>query len=180
MHELASIGHTLIDAPSGAKIPLHTVADVYEDRSPNFISRENGQRKIVVQRNVAGRDLLGVVREIEFAVNAGDPMPAGYRVEYGGQFESEAEASRRLRLLGGAVILAILLLLASAVQSTRDALIIMLNLPLALVPIAAGMGKPGSEIQAPMAMVILFGLISSTALNMVIVPAIYCATNPPK
>lgn len=107
-------------------------------------------------------------------------MPAGYRVEYGGQFESEAEASRRLRLLGGAVILAILLLLASAVQSTRDALIIMLNLPLALFPIAAGMGKPGSEIQAPMAMVILFGLISSTALNMVIVPAIYCATNPPK
>lgn len=258
MHELASIGHTLIDAPSGAKIPLHTVADVYEDRSPNFISRENGQRKIVVQCNVAGRDLLGVVREIESAVNARVPMPAGYRVEYGGQFESEAEASRRLLLLGGAVILAILLLLASAFHSTRDALIIMLNLPLALVggvlgvylaggvlsvasiigfialfgiatrngimliahirhlrekegvtdlrqavlagaterlspilmtaltaalalvPIAAGMGKPGSEIQAPMAMVILFGLISSTALNMVIVPAIYYTTNRPK
>ncbi|HAX44275.1 MAG TPA: efflux RND transporter permease subunit [Bryobacteraceae bacterium] len=258
MHELASIGHTLIDAPSGAKIPLHTVADIYEDRSPNFISRENGQRKIVVQCNVAGRDLLGVVREIEAAVNAGVPMPAGYRVEYGGQFESEAEASRRLLLLGGAVILAILLLLASAFHSTRDALIIMLNLPLALVggvvgvylaggvlsvasiigfialfgiatrngimliahirhlrekegvtdlrqavlagaterlspilmtaltaalalvPIAAGMGKPGSEIQAPMAMVILFGLISSTALNMVVVPAIYYATNRPR
>ena len=258
MDELASIGHTLIDAPSGAKIPLHTVADIYEDRSPNFISRENGQRKIVVQCNVAGRDLLGVVREIESAVNARVPMPAGYRVEYGGQFESEAEASRRLLLLGGAVILAILLLLASAFHSTRDALIIMLNLPLALVggvvgvylaggilsvasiigfialfgiatrngimliahirhlrekegvtdlrqavlagaterlspilmtaltaalalvPIAAGMGKPGSEIQAPMAMVILFGLISSTALNMVVVPAIYYATNRPK
>jgi Cu/Ag efflux pump CusA len=211
------------------------------------------QRKIVVQCNVAGRDLLSVVNEIEAAVARSVSLPQGYRVEYGGQFESEADASRRLLILGGGVILAILLVLATAFHSTRDALIIMLNLPLALVggvagvyfaggilsvasiigfitlfgiatrngimlvahirhlqqeegvtdlreavalgaterlapilmtalaaglaliPIAAGMGKPGSEIQAPMAMVILFGLLTSTALNMLVVPAVYLA-----
>ncbi len=251
--DIAAIGQTLLDSPSGAKVPLHTVADVFEDRSPNFISREGVQRKIVVQCNVAGRDLLGVVRDIEASVSRQVKLPPGYRVEYGGQFESEAQASRRLLVLGIGVIAAILLILSAAFQSTRDALIIMLNLPfalaggvagvyfadgilsvasiigfitlfgiatrngimlvahirhlreqqgvtdlreavllgsserlapilmtalaagLALVPIAAGMGKPGSEIQAPMAMVILFGLLTSTALNMVVVPAVYLA-----
>lgn len=253
MEDLSVISKTLIDTPSGAKVPLESVADVAEDRSPNFISREGVQRKIVVQCNVAGRDLLGVVNEIEAAVRAKVNFPQGYRVEYGGQFESEAEASRRLLVLGAGVIVAILMILATAFHSTRDALIIMLNLPLALVggvagvyfaggvlsvasiigfitlfgiatrngimlvahirhvqevegvaelrqavaigaterlapilmtalaaglaliPIAAGMGKPGSEIQAPMALVILFGLLTSTALNMVVVPAVFLA-----
>ncbi len=251
--DLEVIGRTLIDSPSGAKVPLDAVADIYEDRGPNFISREGVQRKIVVQCNVAGRDLLGVVTEIRAGVAEKVKLPQGYRVEYGGQFESEAEASRRLLILGGGVIVGILLILATAFHSTRDALIIMLNLPLALVggvagvylaggvlsvasligfitlfgiatrngimlvshirhlretegvtdlhdavmrgaserlapilmtalaaglaliPIAAGMGKPGSEIQAPMAIVILFGLFTSTALNMVVVPAVYYA-----
>jgi CzcA family heavy metal efflux pump len=251
--DLEVIGGTLIDTPSGAKVPLNAVADIYEDRGPNFISREGVQRKIVVQCNVAGRDLLGVVNEIRSAVTEKVTLPQGYRVEYGGQFESEAEASRRLLILGAGVIAGILLILATAFHSTRDALIIMLNLPLALVggvagvylaggvlsvasligfitlfgiatrngimlvshirhlreaegvtdlreavmrgaserlapilmtalaaglaliPIAAGMGKPGSEIQAPMAIVILFGLFTSTALNMVVVPAVYYA-----
>ncbi|MEX2262718.1 MAG: efflux RND transporter permease subunit [Bryobacteraceae bacterium] len=249
MDDLGVIGRTLIDSPSGAKVPLDAVADIHEDRGPNFISRESVQRKIVVQCNVAGRDLRGVVNEIRAAVGEKVTMPQGYRVEYGGQFESEAEASRRLLVLGAGVIVGILLILATAFHSTRDALIIMLNLPLALVggvagvylaggvlsvasligfitlfgiatrngimlishirhlrevegvtdlheavirgaserlapilmtalaaglaliPIAAGMGKPGSEIQAPMAMVILFGLFTSTTLNMVVVPA---------
>jgi CzcA family heavy metal efflux pump len=243
LDDLNTIRATLIDSPSGAKVPLSAVADVHEDRGPNFISREGVQRKIVVQCNVAGRDLLGVVNEIRAAVADQVSLPQGYRVEYGGQFESEAEASRRLLILGAGVIAGILLILATAFHSTRDALIIMLNLPLALVggvvgvsligfitlfgiatrngimlvshirhlreaegvrdlreavargaserlapilmtaltaglaliPIAAGMGEPGSEIQAPMAIVILFGLFTSTALNMVVVPAVYYA-----
>lgn len=251
--DLQSIGRTLIDSPAGAKIPLESVADFYDDRGANFISREGGQRKIVVQSNVAGRDLLSVVTEIQSAVAAQVKLPQGYRVEYGGQFESQAQASRRLMVLSAGVILAIFLLLTTAFDSARDALIVMLNLPLALVggvagvylaggvlsvasiigfitlfgiatrngimlishirhlryaegvtdwreavangaserlapilmtalaaglaliPIANGMGKPGSEIQAPMAMVILFGLLTSTALNMVVVPAVYYA-----
>jgi Cu/Ag efflux pump CusA len=253
LDDLEFVEQTLIDSPSGAKVPLKSVADVHEDRSPNFISREGVQRKIVIQCNVAGRDLLGVVREIEAAVDTQVKLPQGYRVEYGGQFASEAEASRRLLILGAGVIAGILLILATAFGSTRDALIVMLNLPLALVggvagvyfaggvlsvasiigfitlfgiatrngimlvsqirhlreaegvtnlreavalgaterlvpilmtalaaglaliPIAAGIGKPGSEIQAPMAMVIVFGLLTSTVLNMVVVPAVYLA-----
>ncbi|MBL8220686.1 MAG: efflux RND transporter permease subunit, partial [Bryobacterales bacterium] len=258
MEDLGEMGRTLIDTPAGAKVPLEAVADIGEDRSPNFISREGVQRKIVVQCNVAERDLLGVVLEIEAAVKEKVKLPQGYRVEYGGQFESEAEASRRLLLLGAGVIVAILLVLATAFRSMRDALLIMLNLPLALVggvagvyfaggvlsvasiigfitlfgiatrngimlvahirhlreaggvtdlreavvagaterlapilmtalaaglalvPIAMGMGKPGSEIQAPMAMVILFGLLTSTALNMVVVPAFSLAAGQRK
>jgi CzcA family heavy metal efflux pump len=253
LEDLDVIGRTLIDSPSGAKVPLNAVAGIQEDRGPNFISREGVQRKIVVQCNVAGRDLRSVVDVIRAAVTEKVTLPQGYRIEYGGQFESEAEASRRLLILGVGVVAGILLILASAFHSTRDALIIMLNLPLALVggvagvylaggvlsvasligfitlfgiatrngimlvshikhlrevegisnlreavmsgaserlapilmtalaaglaliPIAAGMGKPGSEIQAPMAIVILFGLFTSTALNMVVVPAVYYA-----
>jgi len=250
-HDLGELNRILIDSSSGAKIPIEAVADIVEDRGPNFISREGVQRKIVVQCNVAGKDLLSVVDAIRQSIATSVKLPRGYRIEYGGQFESEAEASKRLLLLGGLVIAAILLILATAFGSTRDALIIMLNLPLALVggvagvylsggilsvasligfitlfgiatrngimlishirhvreepgvtslrqavqtgsserlapilmtalaaglaltPIALGAGKPGSEIQAPMAMVILCGLISSTLLNMIVVPAVY-------
>jgi Cu/Ag efflux pump CusA len=253
MQDLKAIGRTLIDSPSGAKVPLDAVADVYEDRSPNLISRENVQRKIVVQCNVAGRDLRSVVNEVQSAVTQKVKLPQGFRIEYGGQFESEAQASQRLLILGGGVVVAILLILATAFHSSRDALLIMLNMPLALIggvagvyfaggvlsvasiigfitlfgiatrngimliahirrlreiegvvdlrqavtqgaserlapilmtalaaglaliPIANGMGQPGSEIQAPMATVILFGLLTSTALNMLVVPAVYYA-----
>lgn len=237
------LAQTLIDTPSGAKVPLTAVAEIREDRGPNFISREAVQRKIVVQCNVAGRDLTSVVSDIQAVVR----VPAGYRVEYGGQFESEAEARQRLLILGGGVVVGILLILVTAFGSWRDALTIMLNLPLALVggvlgvhlsggilsvasligfitlfgiatrngimlvshiprmedvreavrrgamerlapilmtaiaaglalaPVAMGAGQPGTELQAPMAMVILFGLVTSTLLNMVVVPAVYLA-----
>jgi Cu/Ag efflux pump CusA len=240
----------LLDTPSGAKVPIEAMAVVREERGPNFISREGVQRKIVVQANVAGRDLVGAVDEIR-AKLADLPLPRGYRIEYGGQFESEAEARRRLLLASLVVLAAIVLLLVTAFGSMRDALLILLNLPLALVggvvgvyltgsvlsvasligfitlfgiatrngimlvshiqhlmkvegvvdleeavrrgaserlapilmtalaaglalvPIALSVGKPGSEIQAPMAMVILCGLFSSTLLNMLVVPVAY-------
>jgi len=248
---LDSIRQTLIDTPSGARVPLSGVAEIREDRSPNFVTRESVQRKIVVMCNVAGRDLRGVVNDVERHVKASVSLPSGYHVEYGGQFESEAEASRLLFWLDIAVVLGILVILTTALRSFGDALIIMVNLPLALIggvvgvflsggilsvasligfitlfgiatrngimmvshikhlmqvegvqdfhqavlrgalerlspilmtalaaglaliPLALGAGKPGSEIQAPMAVVILFGLLSSTALNMMVVPTVY-------
>jgi CzcA family heavy metal efflux pump len=247
---LAGIREMLLDTPAGPRIPLASVATIQEDRSPNFIMREGVQRRIVVQCNVAGRDLRGTVQEIRRQVERAVKLPQGYRIEYGGQFESLERAYRRLTLLGIGVIVGILLILGTAFSSYKDALIIMLNLPLALaggvagvflaggvlslasivgfitlfgiatrngimmiahirnirgegesdlraavmrgaserlapilmtalaaglalVPIALGMGKPGSEIQAPMAIVIFFGLLTSTALNMVVVPATY-------
>jgi CzcA family heavy metal efflux pump len=241
----------LITTPSEARLPLHALAEVTRDAAPNAISRENVQRKIVVMANVAGRDLGGVVRDIRAAVERQGMLPAGYYVEYGGQFESAQRASQRLALLGAAVLLAVLVLLWLAFRSGRDAALIMVNLPLALiggvvglyaagavvsiatlvgfitlfgiatrngvmlvahirhlvehegvrdiglavrrgaeerllpilmtalaaglalVPLALSAGSPGSEIQAPMAVVILFGLLSSTALNAFVLPALY-------
>lgn len=249
--DLESVRGTLLDTPSGAQIPLAAVSEIQEDRAPNFISRENVQRKIVVQCNVAGRDLRSVVNDIQAVLQTSVALPRGYHIEYGGQFESEAQASQRLLWLGGLVIVGIFVLLFTAFRSFRDAVLIMLNLPLALVggivgvflsggvlsvasligfitlfgiatrngimlishvrhlmeqegvqdlkeavvrgaserlapifmtalaaglalvPIALRMGEAGNEIQAPMAIVILFGLLSSTALNMLVVPSLY-------
>ena len=247
---LGGIREMLLDTPSGPRIPLASVAKIQEDRSPNFIMREGVQRRIVVQCNVAGRDLRSTVQEIQQRIARAVTLPRGYRIEYGGQFESAERAYRRLVLLGIGVIGGIFLILGVAFNSYQDALIIMLNLPLALVggvagvflaggvlslasivgfitlfgiatrngimlishfqhlraqgisdlrsavvqgaserlapilmtalaagfalvPIALGMGKPGSEIQAPMAIVIFCGLLTSTFLNMVVVPAAY-------
>jgi Cu/Ag efflux pump CusA len=197
--------------------------------------------------NTAGRDLVSVVEDIRPVVASDVDLPTGYHVEYGGQFESAESAALRLAVLGAAVIAGIFLLLMVAFHSARDAALVMLNLPLALiggvagvwltggvvsvasligfitlfgiatrngvilvdhirrlvydhnlsprdavvrgaeerlvpilmtalatalalVPLALAAGEPGSEIQAPMATVILFGLLSSTVLNMLVVP----------
>ena len=247
---LEDIAGTLITTSTGARLPLSALAEVRRDRRPNLMTRENVQRKIVVMANVAGRDLGSVVAEARDRI-AEIPLPTGYHIEYGGQFESAAEATRILSLSGLAVIIGIYLLLYLAFRSGRDALLVMLNLPLALiggvagmylvggvlsvatlvgfitlfgiatrngvmmvahirhlveaegvrdraeavvrgaterlvpilmtalaaglalVPLALAAGEPGSEIQAPMATVILCGLVSSTLLNMVVVPSLY-------
>jgi len=240
-----------IDTPAGAAVPVRLLADVRREQGPNMVLRENVQRRIVVSCNVAGRDLGGVVRDIQQAVAQAVPMPAGYRVEYGGQFESEQSASQRLIALGILVIAGLFMLLVLAFGRARDALIVMVNLPLALIggvagvflaggilnvatiigfitlfgiatrngimlvshvqhlmvaegvtnfreavqrgaterlapilmtamaaglaliPLALGGGQSGSEIQTPMAIVILCGLATSTLLNMFVVPTLY-------
>lgn len=250
--DLDAVRNTRFMTPGGAQIPLKALADIRRNRGPNAISRENVQRKIVVMANVAGRDLLSVVNEIRRKVSGNVTLPAGYHVEYGGQFESAVEAANRLTILSAIVIAGIFLLLYMAFSSIRDAALVMINLPLALIggvvgvfvaggvlsvasiigfitlfgiatrngvmmvahirhlleggeetdlasavrrgamerlvpilmtalasalaliPLALRGGEPGSEIQAPMAVVILFGLLTSTALNMVVLPALYC------
>ena len=249
--DLEAVGTTQIQTPDRRQIPLSAVATIQRDRGPNFVMRENVQRRIVVQSNVSGRDLRSVVNDIQARVGQQVTMPQGYHVEYGGQFESEAQASQQLLWLSVGVVIAIFFILSSAFASTRDGLLIMVNLPLALmggvagvylaggvlsvasivgfitlfgiatrngimlvshirhlqeqegvsdfrtavvrgaterlvpilmtalaaglalVPIALSAGEPGSEIQAPMATVIMFGLLTSTALNMVVVPILY-------
>ena len=86
------IARTQIDTPSRAKVSLSSLAEIREDRGPNFIMREGVQRRIVVQCNVGGRDLRSVVNDIQSRVKSGIQLPQGYRIEYGGQFESEAAA----------------------------------------------------------------------------------------
>ena len=89
-----------VDTPGGAIVPVRSLADVRREQGPNMVLRENVQRRIVISANVAGRDLGGVVADIRRAVSQSVQLPAGYRVEYGGQFESEQSASQRLRALG--------------------------------------------------------------------------------
>jgi len=240
-----------IDAPTGAVVPVRLLADVRREEGPNMVLRENVQRRIVISCNVAGRDLGGVVRDVQAAIAQAVPMPVGYRVEYGGQFESEERATQRLLALGVLVIAGLFMLLVLAFGRARDALLVMVNLPLALIggvvgvflsggilnvatligfitlfgiatrngimlvshiqhlmqeegvvdlreavergarerlvpilmtamaaglaliPLALGSGQSGSEIQTPMAIVILCGLTTSTLLNMFVVPTLY-------
>jgi len=245
------IGDLPVDTPAGGSVPVRLLADVRREEGPNMILRENVQRRIVISANVAGRDLGSVIDEIRTAIARAVPMPSGYRVEYGGQFESQQTASRRLLLLGVGVVAGLFMLLVLAFGRARDAVLIMVNLPLALIggvagvflaggvlsvasiigfitlfgiatrngimlvshiqhlmqsegvtdfrqavergaherlvpilmtamaaglaliPLALGGGKTGSEIQTPMAIVILCGLTTSTLLNMIVVPTLY-------
>ncbi len=249
------IRKAVIDTPLGAKVELAWLAQVEEDRGPNTVSRENVQRKIVVQSNVSGRDVASVVEDFRGRIEASVDLPQGYYVEYGGQFESGEAATRAITILSAVSILAIFLILFQEFGSARTALLIMVNLPLALiggvaalvvsggvlnvaslvgfialfgiavrngillvshynrlmlegeprreavfrgslerlnpilmtaltaalalVPLAIGGGEAGKEIQSPMAIVVLGGLLSSTALNMVVVPALFLRYGKP-
>jgi len=247
-----SLNH-IVDAPidtdSGNKVPLGQVASVVSASGPNTINRENVQRKIAININVANRDQLSVVNDIKERINSEINLPEGYRVEYGGQFESEAEATKRLLLASILSIAAIFLLLYHELRQPTLSAIVLANLPfaliggvmaiwissgmlsipaiigfitlfgiatrngillisryealkteglslidrivegsrdrllpiamtalttaLALIPLALAGDKPGNEIQSPMAVVILGGLLSSILLNIFVVPAIY-------
>jgi CzcA family heavy metal efflux pump len=254
-----TLGDLPMDLPGGGQVPLRAVARVEATTGPNAISREAVMRKIVVQMNVAGRDVASVVAEAREAI---EPVIApvrqrGYDAVFGGQFEAAEAANRTLLLLGAAVVAGIGLLLYLAFGSGRDAALVMLNLPLALiggvlgvalsggvlsvasmigfitvfgiaarngimlvshvrhlqaeegvtdlaeavrrgalerlapilmtalaaglalVPLALGGGEPGNEIQTPMAIVILWGLLSSTVLNMLVVPTLYLRLGRP-
>ncbi|HEX9895153.1 MAG TPA: efflux RND transporter permease subunit [Gemmatimonadales bacterium] len=246
----------MFDTPTGQKVPLAELAAVTVERGPNTISRENVQRKIVVQANVAGRDLGSTVADIQRAVADRVTLPIGYHLVYGGQFESQAEATRVLGALSLLSIVAIFLILFAEFRSGRTATLVMANLPLALIggvaavlltgrvvsiaslvgfvtlfgiatrngillvahyrqlqsegvgfretvvrgslerlspilmtaltaglaliPLALGGGEPGNELQTPMAVVILGGLLSATALNMVVLPALYWQVERPR
>lgn len=127
-----AIADLTIDA-NGRKIPLHYVAEILPLVGPNTISRENVQRKIVVSANVAGRDLRGVVNDIQQEIGEKIQLPEGYHIEYGGQFESEQAASRILFLTSMISILIIFLILFHEFRSLPLSGIIMLNLPLAII-----------------------------------------------
>ncbi|HET9532960.1 MAG TPA: efflux RND transporter permease subunit, partial [Blastocatellia bacterium] len=128
-----AIGRTLIDTPTGAKIPISQVAEVRVDQGPNTLNRENVQRRIIVQANVADRDLGSVIEDVRAAIGQKVRLPQGYYVQYGGQFEAQEKASRQITLLSIVAILGIFLLLYISLKSARSALLVMANLPLALI-----------------------------------------------
>ena len=245
-----TIASTLIDTPVGAKVPINQIAEVRVDQGPNTINRENVQRRIIVQANVANRDLGSVIDDIRQKIARDVPLPEGYFVQYGGQFEAQEAAARQITIMSVVAIAGIFFLLYLALGSARLALLVMANLPLAmiggvimvfasggtlsiasligfitlfgiatrngimlithyqhlireegvpfhqsivqgslerlspilmtalvtgvgLIPLALGVGQPGKEIQQPMAVVILGGIVTSTFLNMIVIPALY-------
>lgn len=121
-----------VDA-NGRKVPLENIADVISSTGPNTISRENVARKIVVSANVSGRDLRGVVNDIQAKIGNEIDLPEGYHVEYGGQFESEQAASRIILIASIFSIVIIFLLLFKEFRNVKQSLVILLNLPLALI-----------------------------------------------
>ncbi|MPL81057.1 Cobalt-zinc-cadmium resistance protein CzcA [bioreactor metagenome] len=126
------IKNLIVDA-NGRKIPLGNIAEITSSTGPNTINRENVVRKIVISTNVAGRDLRGVVNDIQKKIDAEIQLPEGYHIEYGGQFESEQAASRILLITSIFSILVIFLLLFNQFRSVTQSAVILLNLPLALI-----------------------------------------------
>ncbi len=119
--------------PSGEKVTLAKVADVYEATGPNMINRENMQRRIVVQANVSDRGLDKVIADIKSNINKTVKFPEGYYITYGGQFESQQKASSIMILLGTLSLLAVFFLLYSHFKSTVLSLMIMMGIPLAVI-----------------------------------------------
>lgn len=131
--KIENIRNTLIDTDDGQKIPLSYVADIVSTSGPNTINRENVQRKTVVSVNVAGRDQKSAVEEIKNAIEKNVDLPEDYHIEYGGQFESEAEASKTLMIASLLSLLVIFLILYNEFKKIKTASTILLNLPLALI-----------------------------------------------
>jgi CzcA family heavy metal efflux pump len=248
-----AISATLIDTPSGARVPLSAVADIATGTSPNTIKHESVSRFVVVQANVNGADLGTVIDGIRRKINSQVQLPAGYYIVYGGQFEAQEKATQQLIILTALAIGGIYLLLLAAFRNAKAALLVLLNLPFALVggiwaivlskgvlsvgsllgfitlfgistrngimlvthfkhllgegqsfddalfhgaldrlspvlmtaltaalgllPIAI-LGGAGRELEQPLAVVILGGMISSTILTLLVVPALFKWVGP--
>ncbi|MGJ8725532.1 MAG: efflux RND transporter permease subunit [Roseibacillus sp.] len=246
-----SLGQLTLQSPSGEAVPLSTVASIQEIDGPSAIDREDAERMIVIESNVAGRDVVGFVDEMRAAIEQEVSLPHGYRLEFGGQFENEARAGKSLMVIVPAVLLVIFLILYTTFQNMRQAVLILLNIPFALIggvfalflsgfylsvpasigfiallgmavmngvvlvsylnqlreesdlgieeaafagaqrrfrpvmmtalltivgliPILFATG-PGSEIQKPLAVVVVGGTLTSTALTLLLLPALYAS-----
>lgn len=245
---IEGVSSLTIDTQRGA-VPVSYVADVVSTGGPNTINRENMNRRIVVSANVEGRDLRGTVDDARKSIEESVMLPEGYNVVYSGQFESEAAATRTLVLASIGALVIILLLLYMEFHDITESLIILVNMPLAMIggvlmlritsgelnipaiigfisllgittrngmllisrynslkheglslsdrivsgstdrllpivmtaltsalalaPLALRGGDPGNELQSPMAIVILGGLLTSTLLNIFIIPILY-------
>ena len=126
------IKELIVDA-NGRKVPFSNIAEITSSTGPNTINRENVMRKIVISANIAGRDLRGVVTDIQQMVNEEITLPEGYHIQYGGQFESEQAASRTLLITSIFSIMAIFLLLFNQFRNITQSVVVLLNLPLALI-----------------------------------------------
>lgn len=159
--DVSVLSSLLIPTPDGARVPLGQVASIRVEEGPMQISRERGIRRVVVESNIRGRDLGGFVKEVQRRIEpAVRALPTGYFVEYGGQFENQQRAMRQLAVVVPIVLLLILFLLYSALGSARNALLVILNLPFALVGgvVAATLFRMTLSVSAAVAFIVLLGI----------------------
>ncbi|AMV70615.1 RND family efflux pump inner membrane protein [Desulfuromonas sp. DDH964] len=164
-----AIKHILIKAPGGAKVPLDQLAAIEEIVGPRQITRENNQRFITVQTNVRGRDIGSFVAEGQRTIEAKVQMPAGYLVNWGGQFELQQQANKRLALVVPVTLLVILLLLFMNFNSLKNTFLILLNIPLALVGGIVGLWLTGQNLSVPSSIgfIALFGIALENGMVLV-------------
>ncbi|RUR83741.1 cation efflux system protein [Chlorogloeopsis fritschii PCC 6912] len=168
-NNLNIIRNLLVDTPTGQKIPLAQVASIDYGTGPNTINRENVSRLIVVSANVSGRDLGSVVDEIQAQVKNSVQLPTGYFIQYGGQFESEQRATYNLLVFGGLAIVIIAVLMYFAVKSVAAMLMIMINLPLAVVGgiFSIALGGGIISVASLVGFITLFGVATRNGLLLV-------------
>ena len=164
-----SLGDVLLSAPGGERVPLRQVADVRTARGPEVVSREDGQRRIVVQCNVRGRDLGSFAAEAQQRIAASLDLPPGYSTDWGGQFENQQRAMRRLSLVLPATVLIIFGLLFATFNSVPQAMLILLNVPFALVGGIAALWIRGLNLNlsASVGFIALFGVAVLNGIVMV-------------
>ena len=163
------IRNLMIDDAQGNKLPLYYVADIESSTGPNTINRENVKRKIVISANTSGRDLRGVVNDIQEIVDKNIELPEGYHIEYGGQFESEQAASRILLLASMMSIVVIFLLLYMQFKSAAQSGVILLNLPLALIGGVFALLLTTGELSIPaiIGFISLFGIATRNGMLLI-------------
>ncbi|CAN5616480.1 efflux RND transporter permease subunit [soil metagenome] len=167
--DLDKIKLSLIDLPSGAKIPLSTVADILIDKGPNIINRENVKRRIVIQSNVSGRDLGSVVEEMQNKITSDVKLPVGYFITYGGQFEAQRSASKLILILSLFSFAAIFLVLYMHFKSAIIVTQILLNIPLALIGSVIAIYLTGGviSIASMVGFITLTGIASRNGIMMI-------------
>lgn len=170
--DVRAMRNILVDASGGRKVPLNLVAKVAIENRPYFINRERVQRRIVVQANVAGRDLGSVIAEAQRKIAIEVELPPGYFIEYGGQFESQRGATRILMTYGVVAIVAIFLLLYKAFNSSRAAFLVMANLPLALIGGVVAIFLTGKIMSIP-SLIGFIGVFGIAARNGIILVSRY-------
>ena len=171
-NSVSNMRNLLIDAPAlggGGKIPLREVADVSVQDEPYVINRENAKRRIVVSFNVQGRALGSVIGAVQTGIAKQVKLPAGYFVEYGGQFQSQQSANRVLLGFGLIALFAVLMLLYKVFGNFRESLLVLLNLPLAMIGGVASLFLAGADMStaAVIGFLTLFGIAARNGIILV-------------
>jgi cobalt-zinc-cadmium resistance protein CzcA len=159
-NSVEAIGSLLVPLPEGGGIPLRQISRLSLLEGPNQISREEGQRRIVIECNVKGRDIGGFVKEAEAKIASSVKLPVGYTIRWGGQFENQERAMDRLLVIVPITLLLIFLLLYMTFNSLKNALLIILNVPFSMVGgiVALFLSRQYLSVPASVGFIALFGV----------------------